>query len=218
MTPARRHILYALVSVAIAFACGRAPGATSWRAGVLLLPIASSLLVPFASSARAPGGVAAALGLALGGAAWGLTIGLPLQRALALLEVLGAFGLLVASVCACVRARGASPGAVLLAGGLVAFLLLGTAFWVDPLVVATRESSGLQGAIVTASVGANPLLTLSMHVSGFDLLHPPSSLYARSTLPDHLMAYPHPWQEALAFLLLAAAFGGLSRALRRPEV
>jgi len=214
---ARRHLLPALVAVAIAFALASAPGITSWRAGVLLLPIASALLVPFASSSRVSAGVASALGLAVGGAAWALVTGLPVSRVLALLEVLGAFGLLVAAVSACARARGSSPGVVLLAGGLAAFLLLGTVFYVDPLVLAAQPHRGLQGAIIAASVGGNPLLLLGMHVSGLDLLHT-TRLYGASAIADRFYAVPAAWQSSLALAAAALAFAGLSRAVRRPEI
>ena len=210
----RPHLLSGLITGVVAVVVAAAAGRP---AGVLLLPILAALAVPFAaSSPRGHLGFASALGIAVGGTAWGALAGLGSGRALTLLLVLGAFSLLVAAACSPARARRASPGVVLLSGTVPGFLLLGTVFYADPLVQATEGHPGLSRAVITTSVAANPILVLSQHVGGEDLLH--TALYGRSTIGDRFFLYPPAWQPAVAFAAVALLLVGLSRLVAHPDV
>lgn len=214
MANSRAHLVSGIVSAGISVAVAAAAGRP---AGVLLLPILAALAVPFAaSSPRGHLGFASALGIALGGAGWGVVAGLAATKALTLLIVLGAFSLLIAAACSPARARRAAPGVVLLSGTIPAFLLLGTVFYADPLVQATEGHPDLSRAVVTTAVSANPILVLSQHVGGEDLLH--TALYGRSTIGDRFFLYPPAWQPSVAFAAVALVLVALSRLLARPEV
>ncbi len=214
MRNTRAHVVSGVVSAAIGVAVAAAAGGS---AGVLLLPILVALVVPYASSSpRGHLGFAAAFGVAAGGAAWGALAGLGASKALTLLAVLAAFGLLVAAACSPARARRASPGVVLLSGAVPAFLLLGTVWYADPLVQAAEGHTGLSRAVIAVAVGANPILVLSQHVAGEDLLH--TALYGRSTIGDRFFTYPPAWQPVVAFAAVALALVGLSRLVARPDV
>ncbi|MEK7865231.1 MAG: hypothetical protein AAB434_01015 [Planctomycetota bacterium] len=210
----RAHIASGILCASLAAAVGLAAG---MPAGVLLMPILAALAVPFAaSSPKGHLGFSAALGLAVGGAVWGALAGLGSGKSLTLLLVLGSFSLLVAAACSPARARRASPGVVLLSGAIPGFLLLGTVFYVDPLVQACEGHPDLSRAVITTAVAANPMLVLSQHVGDEDLLH--TALYGRSTIGDRFFQYPPAWQPAIAFGVVAAALLGASRLMARPEV
>lgn len=214
MKSPRAHLVFGVVSAALAAVVGVAAGRP---AGVLLLPILAALAVPYASSSpRGHLGFASALGIAVGGTAWGALAGLGSGKALTLLFVLGAFSLLVAAASCPARARRAAPGVVLLSGAVPGFLLLGTVFYADPLVQATEGHPGLSRAVVTTTVAANPMLVLSQHVGGEDLLH--TALYGRSTIGDRFFLYPPAWQPAVAFVVVAAALLGVSKLIARSDV
>lgn len=214
MANPRAHLVSGIASAGIAVAVAAAAGRP---AGVLLLPILAALAVPYASSSpRGHLGFASALGIALGGTAWGALAGLGSGKALTLLIVLGAFCLLVAAACSPARARRAAPGVVLLSGAVPGFLLLGTVFYADPLVQATEGHPDLSRAVVTTAVSANPILVLSQLVGGDDLLH--TALYGRSSIGDRYFLYPPAWQPSVAFAAVALLLVGLSRLLARPDV
>jgi hypothetical protein len=119
-----------------------------------------------------------------------------------------AFGLFVAAVHLAFELAGAPREVPQLAASLLAALLMGSVFLVEPVLEnATRAGlpSEAVGARITLVLSVNPFMTLGLSAFGHDLLHTPTFYQL------DLAAYPHAaprWGATSLGYLLAAALAG----------
>jgi len=94
----------------------------------------------------------------------------PLGGALLAQLLILTFCLLLASVFALVRCVGAELFSAQLVCILVACALMGTVFYVDPLVEAD-QSPETRSVVITAALAANPMTAMSWSLLRYDLMH-----------------------------------------------
>ena len=230
----RTHLPYLIAAFAVypaAVAVAVWLSGTHRAAGVIVVlcqPVVAAVIVPFFASARDASrpihSMAAALAKSLGVMAAGLAVaagaslisgavpaGLWLLKAAG---ILAGFVVLLAGLQAGAMRLGLSVPGAQLAVYVVAALMLGTVFYANPAIAATRGSAKL--AVVKAAVNANPLVCTAGSALGYDILLSRTSdfsLYNSSLIgPDHLYRYPRWGAVGIVYGIIGIALGaGRSR-------
>ena len=203
-------------------------------AGIIVLlcqPVVAAVIVPFFASAsdgeKPIHSIAVALAKSLGVIAVGVAIaigassvsgaapaGLWLLKSSA---ILAGFVLLLTGVHAGATRLGMRVPGAQLAACIVAALMMGTVFYANPAIAATRGSTKL--VVVKAAVAANPLVCTAGSALGYDILLSRTSdlsLYNSSLIgPDHLYRYPRWWAVSIVYAVIGVALGAVT--LHRPR-
>ncbi|NQT18828.1 MAG: hypothetical protein HQ592_03920 [Planctomycetes bacterium] len=169
---------------------------------------------------RACGIIAASCVIAL---VLALIAGRPLPPAWAVRSagILVGFALVLIGICSIAGRLGAAAPVRQMAAYAVAALMLGTVFYANPAVAATRGKAKL--AAVQTAVAANPLVCVAGAALDYDIMlsrRAEPSLYTQSLIgPDHLYRYPRWWAAGAAYsavglVMLFISFIGSKESLK----
>lgn len=134
--------------------------------------------------------------------------GLTLVGYLKLAAFLIGYGLMLTSLCLLMMSSAVSSNLTQVIVTALAFLMLGTVFYANPLIESTPSNQIRQG-IVQWSINLNPILVIAGTVFNYDIMLSPL-MYRISLIQYYPHYYPEWWNFIVAYLVVGLiCLGGI---------